>query len=436
MSPHRVAAATVGGHHRRTAQEGAMALDDRLRDDALALRPDLVALRHRLHEHPELGLELPVTQRTVLAAIDGLGLEVSTGSALSSVTAVLRGGGRPSGRAGGPPTVLLRGDMDALPVTEATGLDYASKVAGVMHACGHDLHTAMLVGAARLLSAHRDELPGDVVFMFQPGEEGWDGARYMLDEGVLDAAGRRVDSAYGIHVLAARIPRGAFATRPGTLMAASAALRVTVHGAGGHGSAPHLARDPITAAAEMVTALQTLITRRFDVFDPVVLTVGTFAAGTKRNIIPDDARFEATVRTFSDAAHDRIAREAPELCRRIAAAYGMEAEVEFADEYPVTVNDAAHAAFAADVVREVFGDERGAPMPNPQTGSEDFSRVLDAVPGCYLFLGAHPGDEVDVSNNHSPRAMFDDVVLPDGVLLHAQLAIRALRRDAVAVGAS
>lgn len=400
-----------------------MSLDDRLRDDAQAIAPELVALRHRLHRRPEIGLDLPETQRAVLEALDGLGLEVTTGDALSSVTAVLPGGG--SG-----PAVLLRGDMDALPVTEATGLDYTSTIDGAMHACGHDLHTTMLVGAARVLAAHRDALDGDVVFMFQPGEEGWDGAGHMLAEGVLDAAGQRVSSAYGMHVVAARIPRGIFATRPGTLMAASDALRVTVRGSGGHGSAPHLARDPVTGAAEMVTALQTMVTRRFDVFDPVVLTVGSFHAGTKRNIIPDDARFEATVRSFSAAAQDRLRREAPALCERVAAAHGLEVDVEFASEYPVTVNDDRHAAFAAEVVAEVFGEERGSLLANPITASEDFSRVLAEIPGCYLFLGAHPGDDMDGPNNHSPRAVFVDDVLADGVLLHTQLAVRALRRDA------
>jgi len=407
-----------------------VSLDDRLHDDAHAMTADLVALRHTLHEHPEVGLDLPVTQRTVLAAIDGLGLEVTTGTSVTSVTAVLRGA-RPG------PAVLLRGDMDALPLQEHTGLDFSSKVDGAMHACGHDLHTAMLVGAARLLAAHRDALAGDVVFMFQPGEEGWNGAGRMLDEGVLEASGQRVASAYGMHVIASQIPRGIFTTRPGTLMAASDDLHVMVHGAGGHGSAPHLARDPITAAAEMVTALQTLVTRRFDVFDPVVVSVGAFHAGTRRNIIPDEAEFKATVRSFSPQARDRIRTEAPSLCRQIAAAYGMEAEAVYHDEYPLTVNDATHAAFTAEVIGEVFGETRYQPMQNPNPGAEDFSRVLAAVPGCYLMLGAHPGDDVQgAPNNHSPRAVFVDEVMPDGVLLHAQLAVRALQRDATVPAAT
>lgn len=402
-----------------------MALDDRLRDDAESLGPDLIRLRRALHQTPEIGLDLPVTQATVLGELDGLGLEVTTGEKLTSVTAVVRGE-HPG------PAVLLRADMDALPVTEATGLDFTSRNDGAMHACGHDLHTAMLVGAARLLASHRDELHGDVVLMFQPGEEGWDGAGLMLDEGVLEAAGRPVSSAYGMHVFSSRYSRGTFTTRPGTLMAASDALFVTVRGAGGHGSAPHLSRDPITAAAEMVTALQTMVTRRFNAFDPVVVTVGSFHAGSRYNVIPDDAFFQATIRTFSAASREQMRVEAPTLCERIGSAHGLDVEAEFREEYPATVNHAAHVDFVTDVVDEVFGEERRRPLEHPVAGAEDFSRVLDAVPGCYIFLGAHTGDQPDGADNHSPRATFDDSVLADGALLHTQLAVRALHRDAPA----
>jgi amidohydrolase len=401
-----------------------VALADRLRNDAEELADDLTRLRHTLHRAPEIGLHLPRTQETVLAALEGLPLEVSTGTSLSSVTAVLRG-------APGGPCTLLRGDMDALPVTEASGVDYASKIDGAMHACGHDLHTAMLVGAARLLSAHRDELAGDVVFMFQPGEEGWDGAGAMLREGVLDAAGRRADSAYGMHVMSSLMPRGRFATRPGILMAASDGLHVTVRGRGGHGSTPHLAKDPISVAAQLVGDLQTLVTRRFDVFDPVVVTVGTFHGGTRRNIIPDEAHFDATVRTFSPEARERIGVESVRLCEHVSAGYGLDVEAVFTEEYPLTINDAAHAEFAAGVVEDVFGADRYQPQRQPLTGAEDFSRVIAEVPGCYLFLGACTSDDwAGADSNHSPRAAFSDDVLTSGTLLHAELAIRALRRDA------
>ena len=233
---------------------GYMTYQSLIGDAAKALQPELVELRHRLHQRPEIGLDLPQTQAMVLSALDGLGLEITLGKSLSSVTAVLRGAKR--GKA-----VLLRGDMDALPVTENTGVDFSSTIDGAMHACGHDLHTAMLVGAAKLLTAHRNQLEGDVVFMFQPGEEGFDGAGHMIKEGVLDAAGVRVSSAYGMHVGSALIPRGVFTTRPGTMMASADELHVTVRGAGGHGSMPHFAKDPVVVAAQMVGDLQTLVTR-------------------------------------------------------------------------------------------------------------------------------------------------------------------------------
>ncbi|HUB38365.1 MAG TPA: M20 family metallopeptidase [Streptosporangiaceae bacterium] len=402
-----------------------MDLADGLRTNIAELQPGMMALRHRLHQRPEIGLELPETQRAVLEALDGLPLEVSVGGSCSSVTAVLRGTAE---RTDPAPAVLLRGDMDALPVHELADVEYRSKVDGVMHACGHDLHTAMLAGAARLLSAHRDVLHGDVVFMFQPGEEGMNGAGHMIDEGILDAAGTRVQRAYGVHVASAELPRHQLSTRPGTLMAASDWLSVTVVGAGGHGSAPHHAKDPVSVAAEIVVALQTMVTRQFDIFDPVVVTVGSFHAGTRRNIIPGEATFEATVRSFSPGARAKIEETSVRLCQDIAAAHGLRADVRYHQEYPVTVNDASQAEFAAGVVAEVFGPDRFTLQANPEAGAEDFSRVLEQVPGCYLFLGACPHDDyASAPDNHSAYAQFDDSVMPDGCLLHASLAIKSLQ---------
>ncbi|UCM88594.1 M20 metallopeptidase family protein [Streptomyces marincola] len=391
-----------------------------LSDDATALADDLVHLRRTLHGVPELGLDLPRTQETVLDALDGLPLDITAGRGLSSVTAVLRGT-RPG------PTVLLRGDMDALPVEERTGLPFAAPAAR-MHACGHDLHTTMLAGAARLLAAHRDRIAGNVVFMFQPGEEGYDGAGHMISEGVLDATGERPVAAYALHVISHTWESGVFATRGGPAMAASSVLDVTVLGAGGHGSAPHRAKDPVPAACEMVTALQTWISRSFDVFDPVVLTVGTFHAGTQSNIIPDTARFTATVRSFSDATRDRLREGTVAVCEGIAAAHGLGVDARFTEQYPVTVNDAAEVAFAAGTVREVHGEERFSGMDTPLLGAEDFSRVVDAVPGAMIFLGATmPGLHPDTAPaNHSPLAAFDEAVLPDGAALYAELAVRRL----------
>ncbi|MCK1815346.1 M20 family metallopeptidase [Streptomyces sp. XM4011] len=402
-----------------------------LTDDAGALAGELTRLRRTLHGIPEVGLQLPRTQEAVLAALDGLPLEITTGTGLSSVTGVLRG-------ALPGPTVLLRGDMDALPLAERSGLEFAAPVER-MHACGHDLHTTMLAGAARLLSARRDRLAGDVIFMFQPGEEGYDGAGRMLAEGVLDAAGpgRRPVAAYALHVMSHSWPAGVFTARGGPQMASSNVLTVTVRGAGAHGSSPHKGKDPIPPAAEMVGALQTFVTRSFDVFDPVVLTVGTFHAGTATNIIPDTARFEATIRCFSAENLERLRAGTVAVCEGIAAAYGVEVEAVFSEQYPVTVNDRAETDFAAHTVRELLGEEKYAPMDNPSLGAEDFSRVIEAVPGAMVFLGATPvgADPETAPSNHSPLAVFDESVLPDGAALYAELALRRLEAEAGAAAA-
>jgi amidohydrolase len=386
---------------------------------------ELTELRRAIHAEPEVGLDLPRTQRKVLDALAGLPLEISLGTSLSSVTAVLRGG-KPG------KTVLLRADMDALPVTERSGLPFASRIDGAMHACGHDLHTAMLCGAARLLSARADDLAGCVIFMFQPGEEGPGGGRIMVSEGVLDAAGDRPVAAYALHVASGLLPLGLFASRVGAILAAADTLHVTVHGRGGHGAQPHLAADPVPVACEIVLALQTMVTRQFDVFDPVVLTVGTFHAGTAENVIPDDAHFVATIRTFSPQARAAVQEAAPRVTHQVAAAHGLTATAEFRDGYPVTVNDATELAFAQQTLADLLGDSRYIAAPNPLTGSEDFSYVLEQVPGAFLMLGACPPgtDPFTVPFNHSAEAVFDDAVLPDGSALYAELALQRLAQAA------
>jgi amidohydrolase len=394
-----------------------------LRESAALLQPELAALRRAVHQEPEIGLELPLTQAKILAALEGLPLEISLGEKLSSVTAVLRG-------ALPGPTVLLRGDMDALPVHETTGLPYASRFAGVMHACGHDLHVAGLVGAVRLLCERRDALPGSVVFMFQPGEEGDGGAQTMVEEGVLNAAGSAPVAAYALHVASAQLPQGWAATRPGPIMAAADTLHVTMGGRGGHGSAPHLALDPIPAACEAVTALQTMVTRRFDAFDPVVVTVGSFQAGTVENVIPDDAEFSATIRSFSPEARTRVLEEVLRVVRGVGEAHGLTVDAAIKPGYPVTVNDHGEAAFAAETVRRVLGPHRYVEMPHAVAGAEDFAVIGELVPSAYLMLGACPADR-DLSTapyNHSPEAAFDDAVLGDGAALLAGLALARLRR--------
>ena len=391
--------------------------------DAKELQDEIARFRHELHQEPEVGLDLPRTQEKVLKALDGLPFEITLGKSTTSVTAVLRGSAPHTSAT--KPAVLLRADMDGLPVQERTGVEFMSKIDGAMHACGHDLHTAMLAGAATLLAERRHQLAGDVVLMFQPGEEGFDGAGHMIREGVLDAAGRRVDAAYGMHVFSALEPHGRFCTKPGVMLSASDALTVTVLGAGGHGSAPHAAKDPVTAAAEMVTALQVMITRQFNMFDPVVLTVGVLQAGTKRNIIPESARIEATVRTFSDASRARMMSAVPTLLKGIAAAHGLEVDVDYRGEYPLTVNDDDETHTAEKTIENLFGHSRLTRWATPLSGSEDFSRVIAEVPGAFVGLSAvAPGaDHTATAFNHSPYAAFDDGVLSDGAALYAELAV-------------
>ncbi|WLQ07675.1 M20 metallopeptidase family protein [Arthrobacter oryzae] len=400
--------------------------------DARELQGDIARFRQELHREPEIGLDLPRTQEKVIRELEGLPYEITLGESTTSVTAVLRGGA-PHASAERP-AVLLRADMDGLPVQERTGVDFTSRIDGAMHACGHDLHTSMLAGAARLLADRRDQLAGDVVLMFQPGEEGFDGASHMIREGVLDAAGRRVDAAYAMHVFSALEPHAQFCTKPGVILSASDGLFVTVLGAGGHGSAPHSAKDPVTAVAEMVTALQVMITRQFNMFDPVVLTVGLLQAGTKRNVIPESARFEATIRTFSDASRERMMTAIPVLLKGIAAAHGLEVDVDYRSEYPLSVTDEDETHTAEKAIQKLFGDSRLTRWATPLSGSEDFSRVMAEVPGTFIGLSAvAPGaDHTSTPFNHSPYATFDDGVLSDGAALYTELAVSRIAALAAA----
>ena len=352
---------------------------------ARSVQPRTVALRRALHRRPELGLTLPHTRDAVVAALADLPLQVHLGRAVSSVVAVL------DGRRPGP-TVLLRGDMDALPMPEDTGLEFASEIDGAMHACGHDTHVAMLGSAARLLAARRDELAGRVLFMFQPGEEGFHGARHMIEEGLLDRTGPagRPEAAYALHI-SATVPSGELHVRPGPLMAAADVVRVTVSGRGGHASAPQDALDPVPAAAAMVGALQTAITRRVDTHQPVVLTIAHIIAGTTDNVIPETAFMEGTLRTMSEATRTQMHEEIRRVCRYTALAHGCAAEVEIVPGYPVTVNDdAPRRPGSPRCPGALLGPEQVTMMPTPIMGAEDFSYVLAEVPGALAFLGGCP----------------------------------------------
>lgn len=392
-----------------------------LLDAARALQPRTVSLRRQLHKHPELGLDLPRTQASVLHALDGLGLHVSTGESCSSVIAVLNGD-QPG------PTVLLRGDMDALPLKEDSGLAFASETGDTMHACGHDTHTAMLVSAARLLQSRKAALAGRVIFMFQPGEEGQHGARHMLEEGVLKAGGRPVERAFALHITSTA-PSGVVMCRPGPMMASADAWTVTVTGKGGHGAMPDRAIDPVPAAAAMVGALQTMVTRRFSVFDPAVITVGRITAGTTSNIIPETAELQGTVRTLSDASRALVREQIPLVCEHVAAAHGCTSTFQIDTGYPPTNNDATVAHRVLELAAAVLGPKNSSLMAEPLMAAEDFSYVLQQVPGALAFLGACPPGVTpeEAAPNHSNRVHFDESAFAHGVALYAAFALDALR---------
>jgi amidohydrolase len=385
--------------------------------DAQEIQPDVVRLRRAIHCQPELGLHLPRTQVAVLEALDGLGLSIRKGERLTSVVATLEGA-RPG------PSILLRADMDALPVREETGLEYASRVEGIMHACGHDAHVAMLVGAARLLAKRRDQIAGRVVLMFQPGEEGYHGARYMLEEGItpVDAAPA---AAFALHG-GARFPAGVVATRPGPILASGDTIDVVVHGRGGHASAPHDCLDPIPVACEIVQALQTFVTRRVDAFDPAVITIAKIEAGSTRNVIPETAHMLGTIRTVSERTRERVLEGVERLVKGLAAAHGAEAEVKLIRGYPVTVNDQGITSFVSRVAAELLGEDRLHLMPTPMMGSEDFSYVLRQVPGTLMFLGTRPDGDAPPIPNHSNRMVVNEKAMATGVALHAAVALRFL----------
>ncbi len=394
------------------------AVPDALLEEAKALLPDCIALRRRLHAEPELGLDLPATKKAVLEAIAGLGLEVETGGRTSAVVAMLRGA-RPG------PTLLLRADMDALPLKEDTGLDFASAREGAMHACGHDAHVAMLASAARLLAARRGELAGNVKLVFQPGEEGFGGAKILIDEGVLSRA-PRVDAAFAIHVDPST-PAGVVAGRAGPILAAADLVSIDLTGRGGHASMPHLTLDPIPAACEIVLALQSLVTRRIDAFDPAVLTIARLQSGTTANVVPETANLLGTLRVVSErtrtAMHEGIRR----VAEGVAAAHGLGVKAHVVAGYPVTVNDAGFAGFARAVASELVGARRVVDIPQPIMGAEDFAFVLQQVQGAIVFLGARPEGR-ESGPLHSNRMVLDEDALATGIALHAAVALRYLER--------
>ena len=401
-------------------------LHESLIEDARAISGELVALRRAIHADPELGLHTPRTRDKIRLALAHLPLDWAQGPSTTGLVATLRG------NAGDGRCVLLRGDMDALPMPEETGLEFASQTAGVMHACGHDAHVAMLAGAAELLCRRRDSLKGEVRFMFQPGEEGFHGARFMLADGLLggEGSGRPLpDAAFALHVMP-NAPHGLLGGRAGPLMASADQLDIVVRGRGGHASLPHETLDPVPVACEIVMALQAMVTRRFSVADPVVVTIARIEGGTTHNVIPDSASLRGTMRSLSAGARVRLREQVEQVASGIAAAHGCTVDVTVTEGFPVTVCDGRAVALGEAVAADLYGAQSFRRLGEPIMGAEDFAYVLEQVPGAMFFLGfsEQGADWSQCCGIHSTRMMLDEAVMPRGAALLAGMAERFLAR--------
>jgi amidohydrolase len=374
---------------------------------------DAQTWRRHIHQNPELLYDVELTARYVADRLSAFGCdEVETSIGRTGVVGVIRGAKGGSARAIG-----LRADMDALPIEEATNLPYRSRIPGKMHACGHDGHTAMLLGAARRLAETRN-FAGNAVVIFQPAEEGGAGAMAMIDDGLMDRFG--IEEVYGMHNWPA-LPVGSFMLRQGPLMAAADEITVTIEGQGGHAAMPHQCVDPVVLGAQILLALQTIASRNVDPLDACVVSVTRFEAGAASNIIPQSAWLNGTVRTLQAATRDLAEKRIREIAAGLAAAAGGTARVEYRRGYPATVNHAAQTEFAAKVARKVVGESRVDSNVAPVMGAEDFSFMLEARPGAFIFLGN--GDSAKL---HHPAYDFNDAALPYGMSYWVELVETAL----------
>jgi hippurate hydrolase len=375
---------------------------------------EAVAIRRDLHRHPELGFHETRTAAIVAARLRALAIEVHEGIATTGVIGVLRGA-KP-GR-----TIMLRADMDALPMPDEKDVDYRSTVAGVMHACGHDGHVATLLAAAELIADRREDLRGTIVFCFQPAEEGLGGARVMVADGVLERFG--VERAYGLHYMGI-LPVGVVATRPGPLMASADAFDVAITGHGGHGSMPHRAIDPIAAAGQTIVALNQIVARRTDPLQPAVVSICAVAGGTTYNVIPTTAHLKGTIRAFDARVRDDLIAQVRHVCMHACATAGATGDVQLVnDGFPVTANDPDQAAYVSRLAATVLGDERSTDTP-PMMGAEDFSFFAQRVPACFFFIGSNGGPSTAFTNHHG-KFDLDERAMQSGIAMMHALAFDA-----------
>jgi len=386
-------------------------------EEAKRIESDVISWRRDFHMHPELGYQERRTSEIVARNLEAWGYAVIRGVAETGVVGVLAGGS-------GGRVVALRADMDALPVDEENEVPYRSRIKGVMHACGHDAHTAMLLGAARILSKLRDRLPGTVKLIFQPAEEGGNGAERMIREGVLDDP--KVDAIFGLHVWS-QLPSGTVGLREGPVLAATGEIRVTVRGRGGHGAYPHLSVDPIVAASSVVLNLQSVVSRNLDPTQPGVVSICYFHSGTAFNVIPDVAELRGTYRALTYEVRDLIKKRVSEVVEKTCAAYGAECTCELVDSTPPTVNDPEAVRLARSVAAEVVGGDKVVDM-KPSMGGEDFAFYLERVPGAFVALGSGNPEKGTDKPHHSPRFDVDEDVLYLGSALYAALAYAFLEK--------
>jgi amidohydrolase len=386
---------------------------------AWEIGPQVVADRRYLHQHPELGYQEENTARFVAERLRELGIETTTGVAKTGVVGLLRGA-QPG------KTVLLRADMDALPITELNDIPYKSLNPGVMHACGHDSHTAMLLGVAKLLAARQGEIKGIVKFVFQPSEEAAPGgAKPMIDEGVLENP--HVDAAFGVHI-GQDLPVGTIGVCTGPTNAASDGFIATIKGVGGHAARPHSCVDPVVVAAACITALQSLVSREVNPLRQAVITVGSMHAGTVSNVIPETCELRATIRTFDEDTRKLLSRRIPALVQGIAAAMQGSAEVDYSFGYPTLVNDRAMADLVRAVARDLVPPDKLLDI-EPGMGAEDMAYFLQQAPGCFFRVGSRNEERGLIYGHHHPRFDIDEDALPVGVAALTAIALRFLGEE-------